>query len=67
MDSGAEAALFEVSGFSADKMADYDAFMFGCPAMGAEELEEESFLPFFEKAEANLYLVPLRIKISNGE
>ena len=24
--------------FSADKCADYDAFAFGCPAMGAEEL-----------------------------
>ena len=27
--------------FSADKCADYDAFAFGCPAMGAEELDPD--------------------------
>lgn len=66
LDSGAEATLFEVGGFSADKMADYDAFMFGCPAMGAEELEEETFLPFFEKAEANLKDIPVALFGSYG-
>lgn len=66
MDAGAEAALFEVSDFAADKMADYDAFMFGCPAMGAEELEEDSFLPFYEKAETNLKDVPVALFGSYG-
>ena len=27
--------------FSADKVADYDALAFGCPAMGAEELDPD--------------------------
>ena len=27
--------------FSADKCAEYDAFAFGCPAMGAEELDPD--------------------------
>ena len=33
--------------FSADKMDEYDAIAFGCPAMGAEELEETEFEPMF--------------------
>ena len=36
-DAGADAALFNVSDFSADKMSEYNAFMLGCPAMGAED------------------------------
>lgn len=36
---GAEAELFSVSDFSGN-IADYDAIAFGCPAMGAEVLEE---------------------------
>ena len=37
--SGGEAISWE--DFSADKCADYDAFAFGCPAMGAEELDPD--------------------------
>ena len=50
---GANAELFAVSDFSGN-IADYDAFAFGCPAMGAEVLEEEEFEPFFTSAEASL-------------
>jgi flavodoxin short chain len=38
---GAGAEAQEVSTFSADKVADFDAFAFGCPAMGAEELDPD--------------------------
>lgn len=31
-----------------------DAFLFGCPAMGAEELEETEFEPFFSAIEGKL-------------
>lgn len=31
----------EVSSFSADSVADYDALAFGCPAMGDEELDPD--------------------------
>ena len=31
----------EWTSFSADQAADYDAFAFGCPAMGAEELDPD--------------------------
>ena len=37
--AGAEA--IEWSDFSADKVADYDALAFGCPAMGDEELDPD--------------------------
>lgn len=50
---GAGADLFEVSEFSAD-LADFDAIAFGCPAMGAEVLEEDVFEPFFADAEAKI-------------
>ncbi len=50
---GANAELFSVSDFSGN-VADYDAIAFGCPAMGAEVLEEDEFEPFFTAAEASL-------------
>ena len=50
---GAGADLFEVSEFSAD-LADFDAIAFGCPAMGAEVLEEDVFEPFFADSEAKI-------------
>lgn len=50
---GAEAELFSVSEFSGD-IAEYDAIAFGCPAMGAEVLEEDEFEPFFTAVEGAL-------------
>ena len=50
---GANAELFTVSEFSGNA-DDYDAFAFGCPAMGAEVLEEEEFDPFFTGIEGSL-------------
>ena len=50
---GAGAELFSVSDFSGD-IADYDRLAFGCPAMGAENLEEGEFEPFFTDNEGKL-------------
>ncbi|HOC33377.1 MAG TPA: flavodoxin [Ruminococcus flavefaciens] len=50
---GADAELFEVSEFSGN-IADYDAIAFGCSAMGAEVLEEDTFEPFFTNIEGSL-------------
>ncbi len=47
---GAGADLFKVSEFNG-KIADYDRIALGCPAMGAEELEETEFEPFFASIE----------------
>ena len=38
--AGAEVDVLTASEFGADKMDAYDAVAFGCPAMGAEELED---------------------------
>ena len=43
----AHADLFTASDFTADKAANYDAFAFGCSAMGAEQLEEDEFEPMW--------------------
>lgn len=53
-ESGAEAKLFTVSEFDTSKMDAYDAVAFGCPAMGAEVLEENEFQPMFDSVEGKL-------------
>lgn len=50
---GAGAELFDLSDFSGS-IDDYEAIAFGCPAMGAEELEEGEFEPFFSGIESKL-------------
>ena len=50
----ADAKLFSVSDISAADAASYDTLVLGCPAMGAEELEDGEFEPFFADLEANL-------------
>ena len=42
--AGAEVDVLTASEFGADKMDAYDAVAFGCPAMGAEELEDRCSL-----------------------
>lgn len=50
---GAGVKPSEVSAFSSN-IADYDAIALGCPSMGAEELEETEFAPFFDSIEDKL-------------
>ena len=45
---GAEVTLLTSAEFDASMMDQYDAVAFGCPAMGAEVLEESEFDPMFE-------------------
>ena len=52
--AGAQADLFSVSDTSADAAAAYDKLALGCPAMGAEVLEESEFEPFFTELEGRL-------------
>ena len=53
-EKGAEVTLFECNEFNETMMDGYDAVAFGCPAMGAEELEEDEFEPMFAGCEAKL-------------
>ena len=52
--AGASAELFSVSDFDAAKVALFDAFAFGCPAMGSEALEDGEFEPVFEEVKSRL-------------
>ena len=49
-----EAQLFTVSEISADEASNYDILILGCPAMGAEVLEETEFEPFFAELEGKI-------------
>ena len=42
--AGGEADVLTCAEFDSAKLADYGAVAFGCPAMGAEQLEESEFL-----------------------
>ena len=52
--AGAEAFLFEPENFAPEDISKYDGIAFGCPSMGAEQLEESEFEPMFTGCEPNL-------------
>jgi flavodoxin short chain len=52
--AGAEVTTYTASDFNAGLVGDFDAIAFGCPAMGAEELEETEFAPMFADCEKAL-------------
>ena len=53
-EAGAEVSVLTSAEFTADQLDQYDAIAFGCPAMGAEVLEEDEFDPMFTSCEAEL-------------
>lgn len=53
-EAGAESVLMPATEFDGVMMDNYDAVAFGCPAMGAEVLEETEFEPMFESCKAKL-------------
>ena len=53
-EAGAEVSVLTCADFSADDVDAYDAIAFGCPAMGAEELEDTEFEPMFSACESKL-------------
>ena len=50
--AGGEAVILDVSSASVDDLKDAVAFAMGCPAMGAEVLEEGEMDPFVSEVEA---------------
>ncbi len=52
--TGAEVDLMQVSEVSVDQALSYPLLALGCPAMGAEVLEESEFEPFFAQLEGRL-------------
>ena len=53
-EAGAEVDLMGPTDFSAAKLSEYGVVAFGCPAMGAEVLEEMDFDPMFTGLEGSL-------------
>ena len=53
-DAGAETEVIACADFSSSDLDGYDAFAFGCPAMGAEELESDEFEPMWDDVEPEL-------------
>ena len=53
-EKGADAVVLTASEFNASMMDSYDGVAFGCPAMGAEVLEESEFQPMFDSCEPKL-------------
>ena len=52
--AGAIVEMFTASEFSASMVDYFDAIAFGCPSMGAEQLEESEFEPMFTDCESKL-------------
>ena len=52
--AGAAATIVPCAEMDAAKLGEYDVVAFGCPAMGAEQLEESEFEPMFAGLEGSL-------------
>ncbi len=52
--AGAEVTMLTASEFGKDKVSGFDSIAFGCPAMGAEVLEEAEFDPMFSEVESSV-------------
>lgn len=50
-EAGKEAAILEVGNITVDELKEADVFALGCPAMGAEVLEESEMEPFVTEME----------------
>lgn len=64
--AGAEVELFTPGDFGADKVAEFDKIAFGCPSMGAEQLEEAEFEPMFDAVKGSLSGKPIALFGSYG-
>ena len=52
--AGANGTLVTCAEMTPAKLAEFDVVAFGCPAMGAEQLEESEFEPMFAALEGSL-------------
>lgn len=53
-ENGSNAEKIECTNFESDKLDKFDAVAFGCPSMGAEELEDSEFQPMFNNLKDKL-------------
>ncbi len=52
--AGADVSIFASGSYDSFSPSDFDAIAFGCPAMGAEVLEEDEFQPMYDSIKNNL-------------
>lgn len=52
--AGAEVLKYNSKEFDVSTISEYDAIAFGCPSMGAEQLEDSEFEPVFNACERQL-------------
>lgn len=52
--AGADVSMYTANDFTASMVDDFDTIAFGCPSMGAEQLEESEFEPMFQDCESKL-------------
>lgn len=64
--AGAEVTLLTPADFDSSKVSQFDAFALGCPAMGAEALEEMEFQPMFDSCAPALSGKPVALFGSYG-
>ncbi|MBQ6526117.1 MAG: flavodoxin [Clostridia bacterium] len=64
--AGASVDVLGPSDFNATKVTAYDGIAFGCPAMGAEVLEEDEFEPMFAEVKGALSGKPIALFGSYG-
>lgn len=51
---GAEVEVFQAADFDSGKAAEFDGIAFGCPSMGAEQLEASEMQPMFDDVKGRL-------------
>lgn len=54
VNTNGEAKLFTPSSFNKELLKDFDVIAFGCPSMGAEQLEDGEFEPMFNELKNEL-------------
>ena len=64
--AGASVDKFTASEFNASAAGDYTGFALGCPAMGAEQLEESEFEPMYQDLRGSLSGKPVGLFGSYG-
>ena len=65
--AGGDVTLYAATDFSGSMVDGIDAIAFGCPAMGAEELEETEFAPMFQSCESALSGKKIALFATSGE
>ena len=63
-EAGKESAAVEVSSMTPDALKDAPVFALGCPAMGAEVLEEDEMEPFMAEVESFTHRIRNKVIVS---